>query len=53
MWGGTIFAASEPGVTSGFQVLGEPIPAASGLGLLLFIALIALLGAWVLSTTRV
>jgi hypothetical protein len=51
--GGTIAAASEPGVTSGFQVVGEPIPTVSGLGLLLFIALIALLGAWVLSTTRV
>jgi hypothetical protein len=51
--GGTILAGSEAGVTSGFWVVGEPIPAVSGLRLLLFIALIALLGAWVLSMTRV
>jgi hypothetical protein len=50
--GGTIAAASEPGVTSGFQVVGEPIPTLSGLGLLLLIALIALLGVWLLATRR-
>jgi hypothetical protein len=51
--GGTIAAASEPGVTSGFQVVGEPIPAVSGPGFLVFIALIAWLGVWLLSTKRV
>jgi hypothetical protein len=51
--GGTIVAASEPGIVSGFDVTADPIPTASGLGLLLFIALIASLGSWLLSTRRV
>lgn len=51
--GGTIVAASEPGIVSGFDVTADPIPVASNLGLLLFIALIASLGSWLLSTRRV
>jgi len=51
--GGTIVAASDPGVVSGFQVLGEAIPAMSPLGLFVLIALIALLGVWLLATRRV
>jgi hypothetical protein len=51
--GGTIVAASDPGVASGFDVTADPIPVTSGLGLFLLIALIALLGIWVLATRRV
>jgi hypothetical protein len=50
--GGTIAAASDPGVTYGFQVMGEAIPLASPLGLLALVALIALLGAWLLIIRR-
>jgi hypothetical protein len=50
--GGKIVAASDPGVVSGFQVMGEAIPLASPLGLLALAALIALLGAWLLWAQR-
>jgi CARDB len=51
--GGTIVAASDPGIASGFDVLADPIPAMSDLGLLVLVALIALLGVWLLATRRV
>ncbi|HVN30946.1 MAG TPA: CARDB domain-containing protein, partial [Thermoanaerobaculaceae bacterium] len=51
--GGTIVAASDPGVVSGFQVMGEAIPTASPAGLLALVALIAMLGLWSLATRRV
>jgi len=51
--GGTIVAASDPGIVPGFQVTADPIPALSDLGLLMLVALIALLGVWVLATRRV
>jgi hypothetical protein len=51
--GGTIVAASDPGVVSGFQVMGEAIPAVSPAGLLALFVLIAVLGFWFLATRRV
>jgi len=51
--GGTIVAASDPGVVPGFQVTADPIPVLSDLGLLVLVALIAVLGVWVLATWRV
>ncbi len=50
--GGTIVAASDPGIVSGFDVIADPIPVTSEVGLLLFIALIALLGVWLLWMRR-
>jgi len=50
--GGSIVAASDPGVVYGFQVTGEAIPVASPTGLALLVALIALLGAWLLIIRR-
>jgi hypothetical protein len=50
--GGTIVAASDPGVVYGFQVTGEAIPVASPVGLLALAALIALTGAWLLIIRR-
>jgi hypothetical protein len=50
---GTIIAASDPGVVPGFQVTADPIPVASEAGLLVLMALIALLGVWLLATRRV
>jgi hypothetical protein len=40
-------------VVSGFQVMGEAIAAASPAGLLALVAMIALLGVWVLLTRKV
>ena len=50
--GGTIAAASDPGIVSGFDVTADPIPVMSDLGLCVFIALIALLGVWLLWVRR-
>ena len=50
--GGTIFAASDPGIVSGFDVTADPIPVMSDLGLLVLVTLIALLGVWLLATRR-
>ena len=50
--GGTIVAASDPGIISGFDVTADPIPVTSDVGLLLFIALIAILGVWLLWVRR-
>ena len=50
--GATIVAASERGVVSGFQASAGPIPVLSVAGLLVLIALIALLSAWALATRR-
>jgi hypothetical protein len=40
-------------MVSGFDVTADPIPVTSDVGLLLFIALIAILGVWLLATRRV
>jgi hypothetical protein len=50
--GETIVAASDPGIVSGFDVTADPIPVTSEVGLLLFIALIAILGVWLLWVRR-
>jgi len=50
--GGTIVAASDPGIVSGFDVTADPIPVMSEVGLLLFIALVAILGVWLLWVRR-
>jgi hypothetical protein len=50
--GGTIVAAADPGIVSGFDVTADPIPVTSDLGLFVFIALIALLGVWLLWVRR-
>jgi hypothetical protein len=50
--GGTIVAAPDPGIVSGFDVTADPIPLTSDLGLFVFMALIAPLGVWLLWVWR-
>ena len=50
--GGTIVAASEPGIVSGFDVTADPIPVVPRAGWPMLVALIALFGVWLLSGRR-